>query len=92
MSILAELKNRFRPVLSELSPQPDELLAMIVPAQDALDARELNRRLKDRVLVHCCGFHQAGIHQRRYDRRHAVIAQPAGVDASRHEGAAHLGN
>ncbi len=34
MSILAELKRRFRPVLTELTGDPEELLAMIVPAQD----------------------------------------------------------
>jgi arginyl-tRNA synthetase len=34
MSILAELKRRFRPVLTELAGNPDEFLAMIVPAQD----------------------------------------------------------
>jgi arginyl-tRNA synthetase len=34
MSILAELKRRFRPMLAELAGDPEELLAMIVPAQD----------------------------------------------------------
>jgi arginyl-tRNA synthetase len=34
MSILAELKRRFRPALAELAGDAEEFLAMIVPAQD----------------------------------------------------------
>jgi arginyl-tRNA synthetase len=34
MSILAELKRRFRPALTELAGDPEEFLAMIVPARD----------------------------------------------------------
>ena len=34
MSILAELKRRFRPALAELAGDPEEFLAMILPAQD----------------------------------------------------------
>ena len=34
MSILAELKRRFRPALAELAGDPEQFLAMILPAQD----------------------------------------------------------
>src|SRR5918998_2515567 len=52
---------------------------------DAFGLREEPPGLEGRVLGVGAGLDQALVHERRYDGRVAVVAQAAGVDASRHE-------
>ena len=55
---------------------------------DALGAGELDAGGKGVELLDGAGFDQAEVHDVRDQRGHAVVAQAAGVDAGRHEGAA----
>ncbi len=55
---------------------------------DALGARKLNAGREGVQLLYARGFDQAQIEHMRDQRRHAVIAQAAGVNSGRDEGAA----
>ena len=55
---------------------------------DALGAGELNAGGEGVKLLHRGGFDQSQVHDVRDQRRHAVVAQAAGMNSRRHEGAA----